>query len=104
MYKLISTKERVEILRYILERDTIRVEETAKKLGVSKGLVSKLLHMLEKEGIVKKEGVFQSNPEPKNKGTQEISKLLNLIPKTFATKRRVDRGFRHIRKFLKGRE
>ncbi|MFA4702136.1 ArsR family transcriptional regulator [Pyrococcus kukulkanii] len=34
----------------------MRVEETAKKLGVSKGLVSKLLHMLEKEGIVKKRG------------------------------------------------
>ncbi|MFA4647545.1 nucleotidyltransferase domain-containing protein [Pyrococcus kukulkanii] len=82
MYKLISTKERVEILRYILERDTIRVEETAKKLGVSKGLVSKLLHMLEKEGIVKKEGrYFKVILNPKTRELKRFLNFLTLYPK-----------------------
>ncbi len=51
-----SSKERVETLTFILERETVGVEETATLLGRSKGFVSQFFSLLEEEGILKKTG------------------------------------------------
>ncbi|CUX77521.1 nucleotidyltransferase domain-containing protein [Thermococcus chitonophagus] len=77
MHELLSTKERIKILSYVLELEIVGVEETAKKLGISKGLVSKVFHMLEKEGIAKKKGgKFRILDSPK---TRELKRFLNFL-------------------------
>jgi len=82
MHELLSTKERIKILSYVLELEIVGVEETAKNLGVSKGLVSKVLHMLEKEGIAKKEDrKFRIFDSPKTRGLKRFLNFLILYPK-----------------------
>ncbi len=56
IWRLMSSKERVEALTLILERETAGVEETAKLLGRSKGFVSQFFSLLEEEGILRKAG------------------------------------------------
>lgn len=56
MHELLSTPERVRILEEVLPKSTVGVEEVARKLDVSKGLVSKTLHLLVKHGIAAKKG------------------------------------------------
>lgn len=53
--RIFSTKERIKILeKIIFKKNTIRVIELSKQLKLSKGLVSKYLQILMKEGIVSK--------------------------------------------------
>ena len=55
IHKLLSSKERVKILQNIVFKDKIfGVNEVAKQLNLSKGLVSKYFNILSKEGILKK--------------------------------------------------
>jgi predicted nucleotidyltransferase len=55
--KVFSTKERGKILREIIFRvDVFGVNEVAKTLGLSKGLVSKYFEILSKEDIIKRKG------------------------------------------------
>ena len=55
IHELFSTRERIRILKHILylEKD-FGVSEIAKKLKISKGLVSKYFEILLKKGILKK--------------------------------------------------
>ncbi len=57
IHELFSTRERIKILKHILylEKD-FGVNEIAKKLKISKGLVSKYFEILFKKGILKKSG------------------------------------------------
>lgn len=57
IHELFSTRERIKILKHILylEKD-FGVNEIAKKLKISKGLVSKYFEILLKKGILKKHG------------------------------------------------
>jgi len=55
MNKLFSTKERIKILRAVIfSEQPISVNAIANRLKVSKGLVSKYLNVLRKEGIAKR--------------------------------------------------
>ncbi len=53
--KILSTKERIDILKYIIyiEKE-FGVSETAKKLKLSKGLISKYFDILVKDFVLKK--------------------------------------------------
>lgn len=55
VWKILSSRERVETLEYILEREVVGVEEVAASLKRSKGFVSQFLRLLEEEGILKKQ-------------------------------------------------
>ena len=55
MEKLFSTKERVAVLQdVIFSEKEIGVNEVARRLGLSKGLVSKYLEILEHERILER--------------------------------------------------
>ena len=56
LHKLLSTKERVKILsKLIFKTNSFSVNKTAQELGLSKGLISKYLSIILKEGIIGKE-------------------------------------------------
>ncbi|ASJ09569.1 nucleotidyltransferase [Thermococcus siculi] len=77
MHELLSTRERVRILEEVLQKNIVGVEEVAKKLGVSKGLVSKTLQLLVKHGIAVKAGRrFRILNMPK---TRELKRFLNFM-------------------------
>lgn len=77
IHKLLSTKERVKILKLVLYRTgSMSVTDVAKRLKLSKGLVSKFFDILVKEHILKK-----TNTEFKvqdNLSTSAVKILLNL--------------------------
>lgn len=55
--ELLSTKERVSILRKILyERGHISVTKTARELNLSKGLVSKFVEIMARDGLLVRRG------------------------------------------------
>jgi len=76
-HKLLSTKERIKILRYVLyKKEHLSVNRIANELRLSKGLVSKFFDILTKEGIIKRkknEFLIQNNLK-----TKAIKILLNL--------------------------
>jgi len=77
MHELVSTEERIRILAYALERHRVGVEETARATGLSKGLVSKTLHLLVKYGMAKKSGRgFTVLSVPR---TRELKRFINFI-------------------------
>ncbi|WP_346297599.1 nucleotidyltransferase domain-containing protein [Geoglobus acetivorans] len=55
IWKILSSKERVETLEFILEREVVGVEEVATSLKRSKGFVSQFLRLLEMEGVLKRQ-------------------------------------------------
>src|SRR3989338_1677950 len=76
---LFSTSERIEILRAVvfLEKE-FRVSETAKKLKVSKGLVSKYFGILMKEKLLSRKGGNKLIVE-NNVSVKSIKLVLNLL-------------------------
>lgn len=78
IWKILSSKERVETLEYILEKEVVGVEEVATSLKRSKGFVSQFLRLLEEEGILKKQkrkyAVLHEAPE-----VRAIKIMLNMI-------------------------
>jgi predicted nucleotidyltransferase len=75
--KLLSTKERIMILKFALYKTSVfGVSDAAKSLRLSKGLVSKFFYILARENILKKKNnkfMVQDNPS-----TRAIKILLNL--------------------------
>lgn len=80
-----SSKERVETLTFILERENVGVEETAKLLGRSKGFVSQFFSLLEEEGILKKVGrKYRVLESPKVKALKillNIARIADILEK-----------------------
>ena len=74
---LFSTDQRTRILRHVAyQTQTINVTKTAKMLGLSKGLVSKYLKILQEEGVLKqKDGDYTVADTT---ATKAIRILLNL--------------------------
>ena len=58
---LFKTKERLKILREVFLRDNIRVTEISRDTSTSKGLVSRFLKEMEKEGLIEKRGLKYQN-------------------------------------------
>jgi len=77
IHKLLSTKERVKILRLILYRtNPLRVNEVARESELSKGLISKFFDVLLEEGILEKiDAKFSVQDNP---NTSAIKILLNI--------------------------
>ena len=77
IHRLLSTKERVRILKFILYKTSpLYVNEVAKNLGLSKGLVSKFFGILSRENILKKTN--NKFTVQNNLNTSAIKILLNL--------------------------
>jgi len=77
MHELVSTPERIRILRYALERNRVGVEETARTTGLSKGLVSKTLRLLVDYRMAEKSGRgFRILNVPK---TRELKRFINFL-------------------------
>jgi predicted nucleotidyltransferase len=73
---LFKTKERQEILDYVLKRDQISVTQVSNDTGISKGLVSRYLANLKQMDIVKRNGQkYQVNDKAL---TRAIKILINL--------------------------
>lgn len=76
--KLLSTRERVKIIKQIIYSEKeFGVNEIAKKLKLSKGLVSKYFEILAKEGVIKKRGNKFSNLT--NSKVKAIRIMLNVL-------------------------
>lgn len=70
-----SSKKRIEVLRYVLYKDTIKVTSVSKELSLSKGFVSEFLSLLNKNGILNKNNMYI----PANTSiTKAIKILLNI--------------------------
>jgi len=78
IWKILSSRERVETLEFILEREIIGVEEVATSLRRSKGFVSQFLKLLEEEGILRRQRrkyvVLHKAPE-----VRAIKIMLNIV-------------------------
>ena len=62
MHKLLSSKERIKILNYILYKtDSLTVNRTAKELKLSKALISQFFTTLKKEGILNYKNKVKGN-------------------------------------------
>jgi len=54
--ELFKTEERTSILRYVMFRKSFHAVEVSRDTGVTKGLVSRYLHILEMNGLLQKKG------------------------------------------------
>ena len=74
IHKLLSSKERVKILSYILYKNTsVTVIKTAEELHLSKALISQFFSLLKKEGIISNKNSIKNNLQVKS-----LKILLNL--------------------------
>jgi predicted nucleotidyltransferase len=74
--KLFKTPERLKILREVVQKDENTVMKISEDTNVSKGLVSRYLNELKKEGILERNG--RAYYLKKNALTKAIKILLNL--------------------------
>jgi|Deesub1362A_J573_1020465.scaffolds.fasta_scaffold00187_10 predicted nucleotidyltransferase len=78
IWRILSSKERTEVLQYILEKEVVGVEEIAKTLNRSKGFISQFFKLLEGEGILAKKdrkyAVLLNSPK-----VRSIKILLNIM-------------------------
>ncbi len=80
MEKIFSTKERIKILKAVIfSEQPISVNVIAARLKISKGLVSKYLDVLLKEGITKKSnGKYLIVDSPITKGTKILLNIAGI--------------------------
>ena len=80
MESIFSTKERIKILKDVIFSDqSISVNVIAARLKISKGLVSKYLDVLLKEGIAKKSnGKYLIVDSPITKGTKILLNITDI--------------------------
>jgi len=77
--ELMSTEERIKILGDVLFKESIKVSETARRLKLSKGLVSKYFDILLKGDVLKKKGfVFLVKENYKVRGLKIMFNVLGL--------------------------
>ena len=74
--ELFKTEERARVLRYVMFRNSFRVAEVSRATGVTKGLVSRYLRLLEEHGLLQKEGREYSPHDGAH--SRAIKLLLNL--------------------------
>jgi len=76
LIQLFKTEERAKILRYAMFRSAFSVAEVSRSTGVTKGLVSRYLRLLEMHGLLQKEGREYSPRDGAH--SRAIKLLLNL--------------------------
>jgi predicted nucleotidyltransferase len=85
MENIFSTKERIKILKFVVYKTgIISVNNIASELKLSKGLVSKYLDILVKNGVAKRaKGKFVINNSPFTRGIKIILNLMGIDPRIF---------------------
>lgn len=85
MENVFSTKERIKILQAVIyKKDNLSVSSIAAQLKLSKGLVSKYLDILVKEGVAKRSnGKFIIRNSSLTKGIKILFNIKNVNPKIF---------------------
>lgn len=73
--KLLSSKERIKVLEYILYRNSFKVTEVSKELKLSKGFVSEYLDFLYKNKMIEKNKGYQNKSSPM---ANSIKLMLNI--------------------------
>jgi predicted nucleotidyltransferase len=76
LMELFKTEERAEVLRCVMFGSSLSVAEVSRATGVSKGLVSRYLHLLEKHGLLQKDGRKYSPRDSAH--SRAVKLLLNL--------------------------
>ena len=76
LIELFKTEERARILRYVMFHSAFSVVEVSRATGVTKGLVSRYLRLLEEHGLLQKEGREYSPHDGAH--SRAIKLLLNL--------------------------
>jgi predicted nucleotidyltransferase len=76
LIELFKTEERARVLRYVMFRNSSSVAEVSRATGVTKGLVSRYLRLLEEYGLLQKEGREYSPHDGAH--SRPIKLLLNL--------------------------
>jgi len=74
--ELFKTEERASVLRYVMFRSSLSVAEVSRATRVTKGLVSRYLHLLMENGLLQKEGRMYSPHDGAH--SRAIKLLLNL--------------------------
>lgn len=73
--KLLSSKERIKVLEYVIYRDSFKVTEVSKELSLSKGFVSEYLNFLYENKIIGKNKAYKYKNNPL---TNSIKLMLNI--------------------------
>ncbi len=74
--ELLSSEERIRLLRYALTTSTVTVTEASREAGVSKGLASRYFAILVEEGYLERDGRdFSAIDNPK---TRSLKAFLNV--------------------------
>jgi predicted nucleotidyltransferase len=76
LVELFKTEERARVLRYVMFRSSFSVAEVSRATGVTKGLVSRYLRLLEMHGLLQKKGREYSPHDSAH--SRAIKLLLNL--------------------------
>ena len=76
LIELFKTEERAKVLSYVMFRSAFSVAEVSRATGVTKGLVSRYLRLLEEHGLLQKEGREYSPHDSAH--SRAIKLLLNL--------------------------
>ncbi len=93
IHELFSTRERVKIINEVIYTEgSINLSFVAKKLRLSKGLVSKFMNLLEKNGIVKKKGRKAYVEDNVYTRAVKIMQVLQNFKPSFFQKHRFVRG------------
>lgn len=85
MENIFSTKERIKIIKFVIyKKDSISVNNIARNLKLSKGLVSKYFDILTKEGVAKRlNGKFLITNSPMTKAIKILFNIKNIPIATF---------------------
>ena len=76
LIELFKTEERAKVLSYVMFCSSFSVAEVSRATGVTKGLVSRYLRLLEEHGLLQKEGREYSPHDSAH--SRAIKLLLNL--------------------------
>jgi len=78
LVRLFGSKERMKILEHAMLREDLRVTTIARELGLSKGLVSGYLRLLQESGLVEETRKGDLSPT-NNPAARQVKKLLNMV-------------------------
>lgn len=88
IWKLLSTRERFETIKYVLDKSEIGVEEVFTALGLSKGFISQFLKLLDEEGVLKRENrKYVVNDTPIVRSMKIFINTASICPTLFENKK-----------------
>ncbi|HNX39542.1 MAG TPA: nucleotidyltransferase domain-containing protein [Methanothrix sp.] len=83
--ELFKTEERAIILHYVMFRKSFRAVDVSRDTGVTKGLVSRYMHILEVHGLLKKRGrEYSPQDGPRSRAIRLLLNLERIDLSTFS--------------------